>query len=682
MNPFLQPYNTVFETAPFEEIKEEHFLPALEEAITRGKKEVEDISKNPSEPTFENTIEALEASGELVSRVAEVFYNLNSAETNDEIQKIARDFSPKLTEYGNDIMLNAALFERVKAVYEADQSALNEEQKMLLQKTYRGFTRNGANLNDEDKDKLRAIDNELSGLSLHFGENVLAETNDFELVIDNEADLEGLPEGIVEAAAETATEKGKEGKWVFTLQYPSYIPFVTYSQKRELREKMTRAFGSRANKDNDYNNTENVKRIATLRYQRAQLLGFENHAEYTLQERMAEHPDKVKTFLKDILEAGKPAGIREVEELSAYAKKNGGPSEIKKWDFSFYSEKLKQEKFQIDDDMLKPYFKLEDVIDGSFKVAELLYGITFHERKDIQKYHKDVITYEVKDAQGNHLAVFYADFFPREGKRNGAWMTSYRSQKKVAGVDIRPHISIVCNFTKPTKTKPSLLTFQEVTTLFHEFGHALHGIMASGTYASLSGTNVFWDFVELPSQVMENWCYEKECLDLFARHYETGEKIPAEMVERLKASASFMEGYATVRQVGLATLDMAWHATNPENVDDVNAYENEVLKNTELLPRVEGSNTSTAFSHIFQGGYSAGYYSYKWAEVLDADAFEYFLEEGIFNENVATRFKKLISAGGTVHPAKLYREFRGRDADPKALLRRAGLIAEKAEVSN
>lgn len=681
MNPLLQAYNTVFETAPFEEIKVEHFLPALEEAITAGKMEVENISNNAEQPTFENTIEALEASGELVTRVAEVFYNLNSAETNDEIQKIARDFSPKLTEYGNDIMLNAKLFERIKLVFEGDQTVLNEEQKMLLEKTYRGFVRNGANLNDEDKNKLREIDKELSGLSLQFGENVLAETNNFELVLSKEEDLVGLPDAIIEAAAETAAEKGNEGKWIFTLHYPSYIPFVTYSERRDLREIMVRAFGSRAFKSNSYNNTEILKKIAKLRYQRAQILGFANHAEYTLQERMAEHPDKVKTFLEDILKAGKPAGVKDVEELTAFAQKTDGITEIKKWDFSYYSEKLKQEKFQIDDDMLKPYFKLEDVIDGAFKVATMLYGITFHERTDIQKYHKDVTTYEVKDHSGNHLAVFYADFFPRAGKRNGAWMTSYRSQKKVGGVDVRPHISIVCNFTKPTKTKPSLLTFQEVTTLFHEFGHALHGIMANGTYASLSGTSVYWDFVELPSQVMENWCYEKECLDLFARHYETGERIPAEMVERLKASATFMEGYATVRQVGLATLDMAWHAVNPESIEDVDAYENEVIKNTELLPQVEGSNTSTSFSHIFQGGYSAGYYSYKWAEVLDADAFEYFLEEGIFDEAVAARFKKLISAGGTVHPAKLYREFRGRDADPKALLRRAGLINEKAEVS-
>ncbi len=672
-NPLLQSFDTIFETPPFNEIKEEHFLPALEEGIKQGKEEVAAIVNNDEAPTFANTIEALEQSGTLVSRIAEIFYNLNSAETNDEIQKIARDFSPKLTEYGNDIMLNPQLFARVKAVYDMGTKGLSEEQEMLLTKTYNAFTRNGANLGESQKAELREIDRELSGLSLQFGENVLAETNDYEMVIEDEKDLAGLPDSVKEAAAETATEKGYEGKWVFTLQYPSYVPFVTYADNRKLREELSRAFGSRAFKDNDRNNSEIVKKIARLRYQRAQLLGFENHAEYMLQERMAERPEKVKAFLDDLLLAAKPFGKKEVDDLAAYAKKRDGIDELQKWDFGYYSEKLKQERFQIDDDKLKPYFQLEEVVSGAFKVAELLYGITFEERNDIQKYNKDVITYEVKDKGGDHLAVFYADFFPRAGKRNGAWMTSYRSQKVLDGVNIRPHVSIVCNFTKPTKTKPSLLTFQEVTTLFHEFGHALHGIMANGHYASLSGTNVFWDFVELPSQVMENWCYEKECLDLFARHYKTGEKIPAEMVQKLKASATFMEGYATVRQVSLARLDLAWHATNPSDVEDVAAYEASILKETDLLPPIASNNTSTSFSHIFQGGYSAGYYSYKWAEVLDADAFEYFSQKGIFNPEVAGKFRSLLAAGGTRHPATLYREFRGKDPDPKALLRRAGL---------
>ncbi len=674
-NPLLQPYNTVFETPPFHEIKEEHFLPALEEAIKNAKAEVDQICANKEQATFENTVEALEYSGEAVGRIAELFYNLNSAETNDEIQKIARDFSPMLSEYSNDITLNKELFERIRSVYEGDQSTLNEEQKMLLDKSYRAFTRNGAKLNDDDKSKLREIDKKLAGLSLEFGENVLAETNDFELLITDEKDLAGLPDYIVEAAAETASEKGKDNAWVFTLHFPSYVPFVTYSDKRELRRKMSIAYGSRAFKDNERNNAEIVKQIASLRYERARLLGFANHADFTLRERMAETPAKVEQFLSDLLKVARPAAQQEVAELESFAREKDGLEQLQKWDLAYYTEKLKQKRFEVDDEKLKPYFRLEDVIDGAFTVAGKLYGLSFKVRNDIQKYHQDVVTYEVLDDKGDHLAVFYADFFPRAGKRNGAWMTAYRSQKKINGVDIRPQISIVCNFSKPTKTKPSLLTFNEVLTLFHEFGHALHGIMARGTYASLSGTSVYWDFVELPSQIMENWCYQKECLDLFARHYESGERIPADLVERLRASATFMEGYATVRQIGLARLDMAWHATNPGAVKTVDDYEQEVTSETELLPPVPGSNTSTAFSHIFQGGYSAGYYSYKWAEVLDADAFEYFSEQGIFNPTVAARFQKLLAAGGTVHPAKLYREFRGRDADPEALLRRAGLVA-------
>ncbi len=700
-NPLLLPFSTPFETPPFDKIKEEYFLPALEKAIEIGKNEVDEIVNQNDEPTFENTIEALERSGEKVARVSSIFFNLNSAETNDEIQKIARDFSPKLSEYGNDIMLNARLFERVNKVYDAHSAAtpplgagglskseapqsrnygrrntrsLSEEQRMLLEKTYRAFIQNGANLNDSKKEKLRELDQELAKLSLQFGENVLAETNDFELWIEDESDLAGLPADIKEAAAEAATEKGKTGRWLFTLHYPSYVPFITYSEKRELREKMTKAYGARAFQNNERNNEENVLKISQLRHERAQLLGYDTHAEYVLQERMAERPEKVKSFLDEILEAAKPAAEKEVEDLAAFAKKRDGIGTLQKWDFAFYSEKLKQEKFEIDDEKLKPFFTLQDTVRGAFETAQRLYGISFHERDDIPKYHNDVTVYEVKDLNGNHLAVFYADFHPRQGKRAGAWMTSYRSQKKINKTDIRPHVSIVCNFSKPTQTKPSLLTFREVLTLFHEFGHSLHGILASGTYASLSGTSVFWDFVELPSQVMENWCYEKECLDLFAAHYETGEKIPAEMVERLKKSANFMEGYATVRQVGLARLDLAWHAQDPSEIDSVKSLENKTLGETELLPEIETSNTSTSFSHIFQGGYSAGYYSYKWAEVLDADAFEYFKETGIFNPQTAKKFKRLLAAGGTVHPAKLYEEFRGKKPDAKALLRRAGLV--------
>ena len=673
-NPLLKDYNTVFETVPFSDIKEEHFLPALKEAVKEAKAEVDAITNQTEDADFSNTIEALEASGERVSKIAEVFFNLNSAETNEEIQKIARDFSPILTEYGNDILLNQALFNRVNKVYQQkSQLNLNAEGQMLLDKTYKGFIRNGAALSDDDKLKLRELDKELGQLSLQFGENVLAATNAFEMVLE-ENQLGGLPQDVKDAAAEEAEQREMVGKYVFTLQYPSYIPFVTYSTERALREKMVRAFGKRAFAD-EHDNQEIVLKIAQLRNQRAKLLGFNSHADFILQERMAKSPEGVFSFLDKIKEVAVPAAEQDIEALKRFASKDG-ISDFKRWDMSYYSEKLKKERYEIDDELLKPYFKLQNVISGAFQVARKLYGISFKERTDIQKYHEDVTTYEVLDENGAHLAVFYADFFPRKGKRNGAWMTSYRSQKLVNGVDIRPHISIVCNFTKPTKTRPSLLTFQEVTTLFHEFGHALHGIMAKGTYASLSGTNVYWDFVELPSQLMENWCYEKECLDLFATHFETGEKIPAEVVERLKKSAQFMEGYATARQIGLGLLDMNWHIDKSYTNVDVPQVEAEAMASTEVLPKVEGSNTSTSFSHIFQGGYSAGYYSYKWAEVLDADAFEFFKERGIFNEEVASRFRRLLEAGGTCHPSEVYREFRGKDPDPEALLRRAGLIKQ------
>ena len=676
-NPLLEKFNTPFGTPPFERLKNEHFIPAIKTAIEAGKEDILKITANQEKPDFENTIEALERSGELVGSVSSIFFNLNSAETNDEIQAIAREISPLLSEFSNDIMLDEALFQRVKAVNDDvnNKKNLTAEGKTLLEKTYKSFVRNGANLSDPDKKKLREIDKELSQLSLEFGEHVLKETNSYTIELTDENDLSGLPDHVIEAAALTAKEMGKEGSWVFTLQYPSYIPFMTYADNRELREKLNLAFGSKAFKGDENDNKNVILKKVKLRQERANLLGYKSHADFVLEERMAESPSKVMEFLDNLLQHAKPVAENEVQELTTYAKSVGGPEKLEKWDFAYYSEKLKKEKFAIDDEMLKPYFKLENVIEGVFEVAERLYGLKFKPLKDVEVYHPDVKVFEVLDEENRHTAVFYADFFPRPGKRNGAWMTSFRDQKKVDGVDIRPHVSIVCNFTKPTESKPSLLTFNEVTTLFHEFGHALHGILANGRYESISGTHVYWDFVELPSQVLENWVYEKESLDLFARHYETGEAIPVDLIKKIKASANFMEAYQTVRQIGLAKLDMGWHVEKAYEVEDVSKYEHELLKETDILPAVAGTNTSCSFSHIFQGGYSSGYYSYKWAEVLDADAFEFFLEKGIFNKDTADLFKKhILSAGGSEHPMELYKRFRGKEPSPEALLRRTGML--------
>lgn len=666
MNPFFREYETV----PFEEIKNEHFLPAIEEGIVRGKKDVEFIIKNLDDPTFENTIEALETAGSLLSKVSTVFFNLNSAETNDEMQKLAQEISPKLSAYSNDINLDPKLFERVKNVYDLrDTLELDVEQKTLLEKTYKGFVRNGALLDQNDKDKLRMIDEELSKTSLSFGENVLKESNSFEMYLTDESDLEGLPDSAIEAASMMAKQKGKENGWVITLDYPSYVPFMKYSAKRDLREKLYKAFGSKSCKGDDHDNKANVLKIARLRKERAQLLGYNTHADFVLEERMAGGSDVVLKFLQEILEVAMPIAKKETSELQEFAKSINPQIELQKWDSSYFSEKLRKKYFDLDEEMLKPYFKLENVIDGVFKTAHLLYDLDFEKVDDIQVYHEEVMVYKVT-VKGKELALFYADFFPREGKRQGAWMTSYRGQK----TGQRPHVSIVCNFTKPTGTKPSLLTFNEVTTLFHEFGHALHGMLANGKYESVSGTSVFWDFVELPSQILENWCYEKECLDLFARHYETGESIPQELIDKIKNAANFQSGMQTVRQVSFGKLDMDWHSVSTDVVS-VDELESESMSGTELLPKVEGINMSCQFSHIFQGGYSAGYYSYKWAEVLDADAFESFKEKGVFNKDVATSFKEnILSKGGSEHPMILYKRFKGKEPDPKALLRRAGLI--------
>ncbi len=673
-NPLLKEFNTPFGTTPFSKIKNEHFKPAFTEAIALAKKEVDEICNNPEPSSFENTIEALDFSGELLGKVSKIFFNLNSAETSEEIQKIASEVSPMLSEFSNDISLNEKLFERIKTVYKNRSNlSLTPEQTTLLETNYKSFVRNGANLNEADKATLREIDKELAQTSLKFGENVLAATNKYELHITDEKDLSGLPEGVIEAAKLTAQQKEKDG-WVFTLDYPSLVPFVTYSNNRELRKEISIASASKTFKGDELDNQENVIKLIKLRYQRAQLLGYKNHAQFVLEEQMATSPQKVMNFLNNLLSKSKPFAIKEIERLSEKAKLDG-IEQIQSWDGSYYMEKIKQDLFELDDEMLKPYFKLENVIDGAFIVATKLYGLNFELVNNIDTWHEDVLTYKVTYENGDLAAIFYGDYHPRPGKRNGAWMTSLNSQYIKDGVNNRPHILNVCNFTKPTATKPSLLTFNEVTTLFHEFGHALHGILANTTYPSLSGTSVYRDFVELPSQVLENWCYEEESLNLFAFHYETDEVIPMDLVQKIKDSANFMEATKMVRQLNFGLLDMAWHTINPNEINNVGAFEKEATTQTQLYPYNEETNVSTSFSHIFQGGYASGYYSYKWAEVLDADAFEFFKENGIFNSEIGSKFKdNILSKGGSEHPMELYKKFRGKEPDADALLRRAGLL--------
>ena len=673
MTLFLKKFETKYNSAPFSKINLSNFKEAFEKNIELARIEIDTIVKNTEKPTFQNTIEALDFSGELLDRLSSIFFNLNSAETSDEMQKIAQEVSPLLSAFSNDIALNEALFKRVKAVYDKkDSLTLTTEEKTLLDKKFKGFSRNGALLNEEDKLILREIDVELAKLKLTFGENVLAETNTYHLHLTNECDLKGLPDDAKEMAASLAKSKELEG-WVFTLDFPSYLPFVTYIENRELRKQIAIAAGKKAFQNNPYNNEDNVKRIVELRHKRAHLLGYESHSHFVLEERMAQNSCNVLSFLNDLLERAKPAAYKEFAQLTAFAKELDGIDQLEKWDGAYYSEKLKQKLFSLDDELLKPYFRLENVLNGAFTIAEKLFGITFKEIFDIDKYHEDVQTFKVLDVEGNFVAVFYSDFFPRKGKRNGAWMTSFKPQYIKDGNNERPHVSIVCNFTPPTETKPSLLTFNEVTTLFHEFGHALHGMLANTTYPSLSGTSVYWDFVELPSQIMENWCYEPEALALFAKHYETGEIIPQDYIEKIKESASFLEGMATLRQLSFGILDMAYHGKS-QTIEDVKAFEKQAMEGTCVYPDVAENCMSTSFSHIFQGGYSSGYYSYKWAEVLDADAFAYFLEKGIFNTEVATKFKdQVLSKGGTELPMELYKNFRGEEPKVAALLKRAGL---------
>ena len=669
---FQTPYNA----APFSRFAPTDYLPAIQKAIAKSLKEIDTIAHNTEVPTYMNTIQPLAYVGLELDRLTAMFFNLNSAETNEILQAEAQRISPLLTDYSNDIRLNEALFKRVETVYKTrNYLSASPEQHTLLEKTYKSFTRNGANLSSNDKEHLRRIDKELARLKLKYSENVLAETQHYQWVITHKEELSGLPDFVLEMLATEAKKCHKEG-WVITLDLPVYTAVMKYANNRELRRKLFIDYHSRCAGDSAYNNEANVLRIAELRAQRASLLGYPDYASLVLEERMAETSEKVMDFLNKLLAKAKPQAIKELEELKAFS----GLDDFQQWDFAYYAEKLKQQRYQIDDSLLKPYLSLDKAVEGMFAVAHKLYGLHFTLTDEVEKYHPEVQTYKVIDNKGEYLALFYTDFFPRTGKRNGAWMTSYKEQyTDTEGKDSRPHISIVCNFTRPTASAPSLLTFNELTTLFHEFGHALHGMLSKVTYPSLSGTNVARDFVELPSQLMENWCYEEETLRLFATHYQTGEPLPIEWVQKIKEASVFMEGLLSVRQLNFGFLDMAWH-TYPhlERLEDVRTFEQTVTKETQLYPTVEAMCISPAFSHIFSGGYAAGYYSYKWSEVLDADAFEVFKEAGIFNTEVATRFRReVLSKGSSEKEMTLYKRFRGKEPSIDALMRRAGFDLDK-----
>lgn len=673
-NILLEPFDTPYQTPPFHLIKEDDYLPAFKEAINRAEKEIEQIVNNDEPPSFENSVEALEAAGKQLTTVSNIFFNLNHADTNENIQKIAREVSPLLTKFNNDIWLNQKLFKRIKSVYNNKNNVtLREDRQKLLDDTFKEFVRRGALLTGEEKKQYRKITEELAKLSLEFGEHVLAETNGYKLHIIDKKDLSGLPEGVIEAAAVLAKSEKKEG-WMFSLHFPSYMPFMKYADNRNLRKQMFMAYSKRGNQNNQYDNKEIIKKMVNLRREKARLLGHQTHAHYVLEKSMATSVTTVNGFLNELLEASIAFAVNDVKEVEAFAKKKGLTGKLERWDFIYYSEKLKTQKLGLNDEMTKPYFQLQNVEKGVFGLASRLYGIRFQENKSIPKYHDEVRAFEVFDENNRFLAVLYVDYFPRPTKQGGAWMTSFREQYVENGKDIRPLVSLVTNFTRPTGTKPSLLTFREVETFLHEFGHGLHGMLSRVHYESQSGTNVYRDFVELPSQLMENWASEKEWLKEVGIHYQTGEIIPDELVEKLAESKRFQSGYATVRQLSFGLNDMAWHTLNQPFDGDVVAFEKKAMGPTELFPPVKGSCMSTAFSHIFDGGYSAGYYGYKWAEVLDADAFELFKKKGIFNKEVADSFRKnILEKGGTKHPMELYRAFRGHKPSIKPLLKRSGL---------
>ena len=675
LNPFLTEPHTPHGTFPFHLLKTAHFEPAIQQGMEAHDREIDAIIQNPAAPDFENTIIALEKSGALLNQVTTVFGNLLSAETSDEMQEIAERVMPKLSEHSNNITLNEALFARIKQVYDhTDREALDTEDRMLLQTTYDGFIRSGANLTPEQKERFRRISAEMSVLTLRFSQNNLKETNHYELPLAADQ-LDGLPESALNAYAETAKEKGKEG-YIVTLQAPSFVPFMKYSRHRELRRQLYMAYNTQCTHDNEYNNMEIVKQLVNLRLERAQLLGFQTAADYVLTRRMAENSDNVYQLLNQLLEAYTPTAHQEVAEVQALAQElEGEDFTLLPWDWAYYSEKLKQKKFNWDEEALRPYFELNRVIDGVFGLATRLYGITFQENKDIPVYHADVKAYEVFDQDGSFLAVLYTDFHPRASKRSGAWMTSYKEQWKDENGNSRPHVSVTMNFTKPSADKPALLTFSEVNTFLHEFGHALHGMFADTIYQSLSGTNVYWDFVELPSQIMENFAIEKDFLNTFAKHYETGEDIPEDMIRRIVDASNFNVAYACLRQLSFGLLDMAWYTRTEPFDGDVRSYEKKVWKKTQVLPDIAETCMTVQFSHIMAGGYSAGYYSYKWAEVLDADAFSLFQEKGIFHPETANSFREnVLSKGGTEHPMVLYKRFRGQEPGIDALLKRNGII--------
>ncbi len=673
-NPLLKESSAPFGAPEFDKIKNEHYLPAFEAGIAEAKAEIDAIVANQEEPTFENTIEAMEVSGQTLNNVAGIFFNLMEANTNDEMQEIAEKVSPMLTEYSMYVSLNADLFQRVKAVYEKkDELGLAPDQMKLLEDNYKSFVRGGANLSDEEKALYSKWSEELSLITLQFSKNVLAATNAYVLNITDSTQLGGLPEFVKTMAAETAAEKGLEG-WAFTLDAPSYSPFLKYSTERDLRKQIWTAYNTRAiGGEND--NTEIVKKIVDLRIKIANILGYETYADYALEERMAKNKLTVNEFIKNLLEPSMEFAKKDVADVYAFAKKNGfEDSQLQSWDFSYWSEKYQQAEYSLSAEELKPYFQLESCIDAVLGLATRLYGITFKELDNVPVYHPDVKVYEVNDADGRHLALFYADFFPRASKRGGAWMTEFRGQSIRNGVEYRPFISTVMNFTKPTADAPALITHDELVTFLHEFGHALHGIFAEGRYGSLTGTNVSRDFVELPSQIMENWAFEPEYLNSFAKHYQTGEPIPAELIEKVVAAKNYLAGYAQVRQLHFGYLDMAWHSLTELPAESAVEFEQKVLAPYAVMPAVEGVAFSTSFSHIFSGGYSAGYYSYKWAEVLEADAFSLFKEKGIFNTEVSNSFRKnILSMGGTEDEAVIYRNFRGHDPEPQALMEKLGL---------